>query len=78
MKEIFAECGIDFESKFPYFGAILNLKYCRGKNTQSLVNSAKSNLYKVLRASIPNECSECIFKYFYNHELGKFAEEKFL
>lgn len=72
-----AKSGNDFETKYPYFGSILNVQCRRGRGRKKMTISAESNLQKIFGRTIPDICSNMIFKYLNNYQLAEFENKNF-
>lgn len=76
LREAFAQCGNDFETKFIYFGSVLNSQCRRGIYRNKLITSAKSKLQRIIDIAVPDICGDMILKYLENCQLMKFVNRK--
>lgn len=80
LKEIFEKSNENFETLFPYYGGILNVKYNKGLIQKSLITAAEEVFETVIGNRVPKFCTELILKYVSHTNLKIFVDDgqKFL
>lgn len=70
--QLYNECNGDFETKFPHFGVLLNIKLSEVLRRRTYVDQAIDMFETLIAFCLPDECGELIFSHFSISDLAVF------
>lgn len=75
LKKIYEQCNCNFESKFPYYGCLLNVRYKHVHIQRKRRDAAKICLDKALGMKVLDICCDKIFSYLNRSDFVVFDRE---